>query len=180
MKLRAVSALFLVLGFTILASGCATPVGPTAFVILRDVPQRPSFVVIPASYSQEETKFSSAVESVLLRAGVSVIEAPTIKSVTTERGVGTSAAEDQAMGARGGAAAAKVTESYLSYDELTADYVLRSNKRLGEIKIIKRDTAEVLVIFKPPQYDPLFGRRIAEALENLGIPVRVEATSKKK
>ena len=69
-QLLGISLLFLGTGLL----GCATKT--LEIVVLRDVPESPSFVVIPANDFLREVEFANSVEDAIISAGVRVVIRP--------------------------------------------------------------------------------------------------------
>ena len=61
--------------------GCSTK---TQFVVLRAVPESPSFVVIPANNYLNQVAFANEVEAAIIGAGVKVVSRPATKEITKE------------------------------------------------------------------------------------------------
>ena len=71
-NLLAIALLF----WVVVLAGCAPQ---TQFVVLRDVPESPSFVVIPANDYLHEVVFANEVENAIISAGVKVVMRPVTK-----------------------------------------------------------------------------------------------------
>ena len=153
--------------------------GKTQYVVLRNVPTSPSFVVIPANNYSYEVRFANEIESAIISAGTSVVTRPSIKEVVTEKAV------HGAEGIRGSgaqairAADAKVTERYFAFDDVTADYIVQTFAYPEQqVKFTKRESKEILAVLTP-QLDVLsinnrsypWTSAIHKTLENMGIPV---------
>ena len=156
--------------------------GKTQYVVLRNVPKSPSFVVIPANNYSNEVRFANEIESAIISAGVKVVARPATKEVMTEKEV------HGAEGIRGTgaqairAADAKVTERYLAFDEITADYIVQTFANPEQqVKITKKESMEILAVVT--EIDVLnaktFNKRMANlwqdsihmTLKKMGIPV---------
>ena len=150
--------------FVLTITGCAR----TDFVVLRDVPHAPSFVVIPANGYLHEVEFANKIEQAIIGSGVKVVMRPSTKEVTTEETV-ESAKDSQASGVR-------LTERYFAFEEFSADYIVQTYVSSQQVKITKRETQEVLVVFSlttPPNTSAAQWRRkfFIRALAKMGIPV---------
>ena len=144
--------------------GCAQ----TKFVVLRDVPQSPSFVVIPANTYLSEVKFGNKIEQAIISSGVKVVMRPSTKEVTTE--------EVLEMAEGNQAAGMKLTERYFEFEKINADYIVQTYATSQQVKITKRETQEVLVVLVltiPPNSPAAEWRRrfFTRALAKMGIPV---------
>lgn len=97
------------------------------YVVQREVPAAPSFVVLPQVALPVEADFAERVESVILGAGFRVLNRPTIRQVEAESA---SSAESAAAGASG-ASGSRVTESYYALGETDADYLVYTRAEVG-------------------------------------------------
>ena len=153
--------------------GCSTQ-----FVVLRDVPESPSFVVIPANNYLNQVAFANEVEAAIIGAGIKVVMfSQATKEVTKEVAIegeiraieGTQAARKSGEG--------KLIERYIeSFEEIKADYIVFTYAGSKQIRIIKRQTREILAVLTVPTdsrtHQPLEHHEfIADALTNMGIPV---------
>ena len=150
--------------FALIMTGCAQ----TKFVVLRDVPQSPSFVVIPANSYLSEVAFGNKIEQAIISCGVKVIMRPSTKEVKTEKVL--EKAEDNQ------AASMKLTERYFEFEKINADYIVQTYATSQQVKITKRETQEVLVILSvtPPHYTPMVEWRkkfLTQVFTKMGIPV---------
>ena len=153
----------LVISILIMA-GCAR----TKFVVLRDVPQSPSFVVIPANTYLLEVEFGNKIEQAIISSGVKVVIRPSTKEVTTEK-VLEKARDNQAAGM-------KLTERYFEFEKINADYIVQTYATSQQVKITKRETQEVLAVLTltTPYNTPTIEWRrkfLTRALAKMGIPV---------
>ena len=168
--------LFIVLAFT----GCHTAiVKETNFVVHRDVPQNPSFVVIPSNYSNQEIEFANEIEELLLSYGISILARPTIKEVTTHKGAIAGKSEISSDDISG--ASESIAERFYSLGEIESEYILYANLGDKRIKIIHAATREILSSFRfstvkkylnspprPSQMDKLF----RDAITTIGIDIK--------
>jgi hypothetical protein len=162
----------------VLLSVGLTSCGTTQYVVLRNVPKSPSFVVIPANSYSNQVRFANEIERAIISAGVKVGARPATKEVVTEKEV------HGAEGIRGSGAQsirgadAKVTERYFAFDEITADYIVETFVNPEQVKITKRESMEILAVVSP-QLDKLninnraysWMSAIHKTLEKMGIPV---------
>lgn len=162
----------------VLLSLSLTGCGTTQYVVLRNVPTSPTFVVIPANSYSNQVRFANEIERAIISAGVKVVARPATKEVMTEKGVhgaeGIKGSGEQAIRA----ADAKVTEKYFAYDDFIADYIVETFTNPEQVKFTKRDSKEILAVLTP-QLDGLninntsysWTSAIHKTLENMGIPV---------
>ena len=152
-------------------TGCY--VHQTTFIVQRDVPQKPTFTVMPANNSFSEVTFASTVESCLIGAGVKVVQPPATKSVQTEE-VKTKNKTTPERDLEGKGIA--ITETFWAYEPTDADYYIQTNSVSRQMKVVKTETQEVLAILIMPRVSPIENTAtetkytyIAKALLNLGI-----------
>ena len=157
--------------------GCAN----TQFVVLRDVPESPSFVVIPANNYLNQVAFANEVEAAIISAGIKVVMfSQARKEVTKEVAV-----EGEIQAIEGNQAArksgeGKLTERYVEFfEEIKADYIVQTYAGSKQIRIIKRQPREILAILNLSEDlyiekgNKISYRRrlVADALASMGIPV---------
>ena len=163
-------------------TGCGT----TQYVVLRNVPKSPSFVVIPANNYLNQVRYANEIERALISAGVKVVARPATKEVMTEKevmerraSISHGAEGIQESGAQAiRAADAKVTERYFAFDDITADYIVQTFASPEQVKITKRESMEILAVITS-QLDGLkinntsysWSSAIHMTLEKMGIPV---------
>ena len=174
MKLRTLLKRLIIVLLSVSLAGCGT----TQYVVLRNVPTSPTFVVIPANSYLNQVRYANEVERALISAGVKVVARPSTKEVMTEKEV--HGAEGlQESGARAiRAADAKITERYFAFDDITADYIVETFANPEQVKITKRESMEILAVITP-QLDGLninntsysWTSAIHMTLEKMGIPV---------
>ena len=148
----------------LIMAGCAR----TKFVVLRDVPQSPSFVVIPANTYLLEVEFGNKIEQAIISSGVKVVMHPSTREVTTEKVL------EKAEGNQ--AAGMKLTERYFEFEKINADYIVQTYATSQQVKITKRETQEVLAVLTltAPYNTPTIEWRrkfLTRALAKMGIPV---------
>lgn len=141
--------------------------GPTSFVVLRDVPERPSMVVIPVNPFAYQVKFANEIEEIIIGSGVRVFQRPTTKEI-----IFTKEAEkvDIQMLQRGKAEMSMV-ERFYAFDEITADYILITNAYSNQVRIIKNDTQEVLASFTTSREPEIFKKTIKRSLIVIGLVI---------
>ena len=122
------------------------------YVVLRGVPESPSIVVIPANDYLYEIAFANATEQAIIRAGVRVVARPSTKEVTTEHTISGAHGNQGPGEALVQAGEAKLREKYLAWEEFEADYIVRTFATSGQIKILKRDTKEILAVMVAHDY----------------------------
>ena len=169
-NLLAIALLF----WVVVLAGCA-PQTPQ-FVVLRDVPESPSFVVIPANDYLHEVEFANKVENAIISAGIKVVMRPATKDVTMERTV--QGAEGKRTDDRTliQSADAKLIERYSAFDDIDADYIVRTYVTSKQVKISKRETEEILAVLVAKEYiegGTIYRWEIMlqKALARMGIPV---------
>ncbi len=150
--------------------GCAPKPAVVRYAILRNVPERPSFVVIPAIRTDSQLKFADKVEVAILASGVKVVTRPGTKAVTETRGLNKSQSDSAAMNAAG----TSVTENYTTFD-VKADYIVSTDDQTKRIKIIQKDSDEILtsIVLLGP-WDSDLESAVRGALKAIGIRVREE------
>ena len=118
------------------------------FVVLRDVPENPSFTVIPAYYAYSEIRFANKVEKCLIGARVKVISHPGTKEIQTEEGK----AKGKPTSEPALEAAGKViVEKYHQRESTDADYIVETYAISRQIKIIRNNqTQEILAVLTAP------------------------------
>ena len=149
--------------------GCVSPT--TNFIVYRDVPVNPSFVVVPFNYTEKEIIFANDIEHILISCQVSVHLRPATRFIENKQ------AERETEMGKDDTSTKTVSKSewYLQFDEFTADYIVQSYQKTKQVKISKRNTQEILAVIQLPYYisestKPKTPRTvIAEALYNLGI-----------
>ena len=170
-NLLAIALLF----WVVVLAGCA-PQTPQ-FVVLRDVPESPSFVVIPANDYLHEVVFANEVENAIISAGIKVVMRPATKDVTMEKtvqGAEGKRTDDRALIQ---SADAKLIERYSAFDDIDADYIVRTYVTSKQVKISKRETEEILAVLVAKQYMDAAGQvyiwqlKLKKALAKMGIPV---------
>ncbi|MCX8014394.1 MAG: hypothetical protein N2748_00095 [candidate division WOR-3 bacterium] len=158
-------------------------------MVLRDTPENPVFTVIPYNNYYEQINHANKIEEILIELGVKVVSRPTIKEIIKKQ---TLEADRKALDINellfsGKAAEAIVIESYFSYDEMDADYIIFSDVLSKRVKIIKRDSREILATFQIKDNQPYeeqkenyFKNVLRDALKSLGINVKELPTQQKK
>jgi hypothetical protein len=147
----------------------------TKFVVLRDTPLKPVFTVIPFNNSYRQIDYANQVEEVLIKLGVKVEQRPTIKEIVTSKGLGE---EKTVVDLYKSLAAGKknesvVVESYLAYDEFKADYIVLSDLLSRRLKVINRNTKEVLTSLRMGRARGYgFEKIIYDSLRSLEITVK--------
>jgi len=152
--------------------GCAPR---QVFVTLRDVPQQPTFVVIPANNIVYQVEYANRIEAALIASGVSVVSRPATKSIRTERQLTQAEAgsEDKVE-----TADATLIEEYRAYDDLGADYMISTFADSRQIKIELVSTKEILAALtvrssSNPSIADDSNEIMRAALKSIGISVRV-------
>ena len=163
--------------------GCATQ-----YVVLRDVPESPSFAVIPANDYLNQVAFATEIEEAIIRAGVKVVMfSQAAKEVTKEISVkeGIAAIEGNQAARKSGAG--KLTERYVEFEHTDVDYLVYTYLESGQIRIIKNHTREILAVLTVPIHPvskthlpSMYHESIADALKNIGIPTHQRKGKTKK
>ncbi len=135
--------------FVLTTVGCFS----TQFVALRDVPQSPSFVVIPVNSYLSEVEFGNKIEQAIISSGVKVVMRPSTKEVTTEQ-VLEQSEDTQATGM-------KLTERYFEFEKINADYIVQTYATSQQVKITKRETQEVLAVLSLYSSDSRMAKKIS-------------------
>ncbi|GEM_PF-4857179 len=148
-------------------SGCSP--SQTIFVVLRDVPETPSFVVIPANDYLYQVEFSNKVESYAISSGVKVVTRPATKEVeATKQAAQVDAQSSQAAGSQ-----ATLTERYVAFEDTNADYIIQTYADSKQIKLIRKATKEILLTFELKRTDRQSeGQVFRNAMQSIGINVR--------
>ena len=167
-KLSGIALLFLV----VILAGCA-PLQTSQFVVLRDVPESPSFVVIPANNYLHEVEFANTIENAIISAGLKVVIRPATKDVTMEKTVQGAKGKQDDGRALIQSADAKLIERYSTFEDIDADYIVQTYVTSKQVKIAKRETREILAILEISKFDrfPSWQRTIRKALVEMGISV---------
>lgn len=171
----------------IMLGGCAT----NNFVVLRDVPTKPSFTVIPYNNYHDQGVFASKVEEALITLGLKTISPPTVKEVTKTSGlnvqedgvVQSDVAQKMTALLSGKSAQALSIEEYMAYEDIDADYIISSDEISKRLKIIMVKTKEIVATFTIDNSssvnvsvkgirDHAFKKQLQDALIALGITVR--------
>ena len=148
-----------------------TSCGTKEYIVLRDVPENPTFTVIPADNYLSEVAFANRIERYLISAGVKVVQRPGMKHIQTEQ----SEAERQSKSDSSTEAAGKVlTETYFMREPTAADYIVLTYRHSLQIRIIKNKTQEVLTVLSLPIAHQQFGsdperKYILDALSHMQI-----------
>ena len=135
---------------TLLQVGCSSQ-----YVVRRDVPESPTFSVLPGTVSKSNMDFANTVTGLLISCGVKVVERPAMLSSYTEsRSSGSVSAVGldlsgglAAVGGTGGGkgeATAQNIDVVELYDQTRADYVIVAFQNSSHLRIVRRDTKEVL------------------------------------
>jgi hypothetical protein len=143
--------------------GCAPK---TVYVVLRDVPTKPSFVILPANDYIREVEFANVIETYFLSSGVKVVEHPGRKEVQATK----QAAQMEAQSGQAAAAQGTITEKFWALENTDADYLVRTYADTKQIKIVRRTTNELLAsfVYSKKEYQKE-DQIIRDALWNLGI-----------
>ena len=114
------------------------------FVVVRDVPVDPSFVVIPGNDYLYEVTYANKIERILIGSGVKVVLRPATKEIKTEQAIQQVENEQ--------ASVKTLTERYFMLDEIKADYIVQTYQTSKQVKISKKETGEILTVLLIPDY----------------------------
>ena len=148
----------------------------TQFIVLRDVPEFPSFVVIPANSYLNQVEFANEIEDAIISAGVKVVMRPATKDVTKEVAIEKEIAAVEGNQAARKSGEGKLIEKYVAFENIDADYIVKTYAGSKQIRIMKKQTREILAVLTVPT-DPLTDQPmehhdfIAHALGSLGVGV---------
>jgi len=118
-------------GFIIVLSIFISACGSVQYVVSRDIPQNPSFTVVPLYQKYRDIEYAATMEKVMIDLGISVVKT-----------------------------------------QKTATYIAITDSRNSIIKIIKKDTGEVLAVLDNIR-DPKFSnKKIRNAFTALGFNIR--------
>lgn len=119
-------------------SGCVQ----TNYIVLRDVPLSPSFVVIPVNNTMQEISYANLIERSILSSGFRVELRPASKEI--EKTVTEPTDKNDKI--------RTLTERYFELETLTADYLVQTYAVSADVKISKLSKiSEVLTIVKVPR-----------------------------
>jgi hypothetical protein len=164
----------------------------TRYVIIRDVPDNPSFVVLSFNDYQLQIACADYAESALIASGVRVLRRPNVKDIETRKGIGgtksglgTNTEENynqrQALAKmRSDEEYETRIEKYKEIEDMRADYVVETNGNImyyeGQpylesiiVKITKKSEKTILCSFVSTQSS--IGLDMYSALKSLGIHV---------
>lgn len=179
MLLRGLWIAILCSAFSCIIIGCHVP--QDRFFILRNVPESPSFVVIPANNYLSQVMFANEIEEAIISAGVKVVMfSQATKEVTKEVtvGAGLQAIEGDQAARKSGTG--KLTEKSVELSEgVTADYIVYTYANSKQIRIIKRQTREILTVlnlsenlYREKENKIAYRRKlVVDALVSMGIPI---------
>lgn len=160
--------LFTVFPLTLVLMSCARH----SYIVYRDVPESPTFTVLPTSQSTFELAFTVMIEQAIMSNGVRVKQRPEIKRSEIIDSVD-SRYESMSQKHEG------ITESFEAYQvpDDYADYFVFTNRTTHRVKIIKSKTREVLTIFHAEPIKSIFGstgieKILRKHLDSMGIPVQ--------
>lgn len=165
--------LYFIIGVSL--CGCETT---TVYLVRRDVPENPAVSVFPANYftsfvysarSDAEIKYANQIEFAVIEAGVKLIQRPGIKTIKTIKGAAKGRGEEDVE-----VAAMTIEEYYTETTGPKPDYIILTYLLENRIRILKRETGEVLYsgyITKDPSYvgGAIHAEEIKEILRKLGI-----------
>ena len=128
----------------------------TSYIMVHEVPQSPTFVVIPVGFSEKDLLFVNGVSEALIANGVRVIERPVMlqKYLESEKsgeasgvlwtpGTGLGIAGG---GQKGSEKTTELTDPIGMLEVTSADYVFYVQGKGGWVKIIQRATKQVVFV----------------------------------
>ena len=121
----------------------ACKVSETVFVVQRDVPPKPSFVVFPANDYLYQVEFANTIEKYLISSGVTVLTRPATKEIQATK----QSTQVDVQPTQPASAQATLTERYLAFEDTQADYIVYSYADSKQIKIARRESKEILTSF---------------------------------
>jgi hypothetical protein len=169
--------------FILCLIGFLTGCGPQIpqFIVYRDVPESPSFVVIPANDYMHEVFFANEIEEAIISCGVKVVKRPTTKRIRTEKSIGglegNQTRDSDASVTTVREADAKRVESYWEYESIEADYLVETYVSEKHVKNLKSGMREVLTVLyandyvKPGKRLP-WRYKVYDTLKHMGIQVQ--------
>lgn len=120
--------------------GCSTQ---TEFIVLRDIPINPSFVVLPANDYLYQVEFANTIQSYLLASRVKVVARPATKIVEATKQAGQiDANQSQVAGGT-----QSLTERYWQLEDTDADYIVYTYADTRHVTIVRKSSKEVLASF---------------------------------
>ncbi|ASJ38422.1 hypothetical protein M2G59_21320 [Vibrio vulnificus] len=157
------------IGFMFLLTAC----GSIQYITGRDVPQKPAFTVVTTYGTTKDLGYASKVELLLIDMGLSVVTPPArIKTEKTTGGGAAVESLDHTAQIEVGAFTAKVVQQYSFFDQTKADYIVIVDSINNTIKLIHKETKEVLLVLTEIS-DPTFHKeRIRKAFTAAGFTVR--------
>ncbi len=164
----------------LLIIGCR-PLVFQGYVTQREVPLNPSFVILPASDYYDEIAYANKIEACLIRLGLKVVTRPGQKFITTQKEATKANVDNSSINSELHAGGMGRTEKYWALDSTSADYYLETYLELKQIKVVKKNTEEVLTIFstdvKPRRISTKerwdnYEILIHDAFEALGFSIR--------
>lgn len=175
--------------------GCGLKPAPVKyFIVQRDVPISPTFVVLPFNDLQSQILCAEQAEAALIAAGVKVVMPPPTKYVETKKGIegeqtklGQGSDRVQHTKGKGDSVSLEAAqafetrlERYSEYGEINADYIVTTNGTIYysggpyiqniSVRIFKKDSKEVLSSFVT--YTDYIKDDMYKSLEALGIRVK--------
>lgn len=160
-------AILILILLTVTVFGCSS--GPN-FVVSRDVPAQPSFIVVPASTYPDQIEYADRFEGYLLAAGIRVLVTPAVRENLTIKEGSQMHAEDNVL-----SEARSVVFEWSDAVKSSATYILSTDSEFSRVKIIRRDGGEILASFQLKTFTMKAGeeeRRFREALVALGLHLK--------
>jgi hypothetical protein len=139
------------------------------FIVRRDVPDTPSVVVVPSSWSRNDLEYADKIEEIVIGFGLKVVQRPSTRIITETKGaVGTTGGETV-----NGVGTKTLKEEYVAYQETGANYLLLTDENSSRFKLILINTHELLASVKVGRYEPC-GNAFSEEGESLGFSEQLQ------
>lgn len=125
--------------------------------------------------------FANEIEEAIISVGVKIVMRPATKDVTKEVAVegGIAAIEGNQAAHKSGEG--KLIERYVAFEDIDADYIVYTYAGSKQIRIIKKQSREILAVLKmeAAYRNAITGKRergsysraVSDALASMGIPV---------
>jgi hypothetical protein len=172
--------------------GCSRTI-PSKYVVMRNVPENPTFAVLPFNNYQDQIMCSDRAVASLIASGVKVVtwREPSSKNVEIRKGAVAGQAQidkdrngDRVNDSKNVLGEAKLSqtriEKYIEYEDIKADYLVKINGNVTyysgvpyinsiNIQIIKKNNYEILASFV--SYESSINQDMRGTLKHLGFKV---------
>lgn len=145
----------------IVVSGCVHP----SYVVSRDVPESPTFVVLSGSADEDEVEYANRMTSYLIAAGVRVVDLPASREAVSAESQSDREKDPPIL----------LLEQFQKIRAVDPDYILWTDVEYHRLKFVKRPGGEVLasIVLRNPRPSEE-EEQFREALVSLGIPVETK------